>query len=160
MVWSPNIGMGYPFLNSGYDGYIPTPNSNNPSRVANFQVLNTDTTGGSANVLDALDDPYTPYYPGDEYVDWVGISVYNYNHDYNSHQTTPVTLDVLSTGKTSLIGDIPVKNFYQNFVVGKNKPFIISETGSAYITNDESNPGYMTQEADPVATELAIKESW
>ena len=24
------------------------------------------------------DDPYSPYYPGDEYVDWVGASIYSY----------------------------------------------------------------------------------
>lgn len=24
------------------------------------------------------DDPYAPYYPGDEYVDWVGASIYTY----------------------------------------------------------------------------------
>ena len=160
MVWAPNIGMGYPFRNSGYDGYIPTPDSLDPLRVANFRELNTDNTGTSANILDPLDDPYTPYYPGDEYVDWVALSVYNYNHDATTHQTTPVTLDVLSSGKTSLIGNSLVNNFYQNFVIARNKPFLIAETGSAYVTNDAAFPGYLAPEANPTETELTIKESW
>ena len=32
-----------------------------------------DTNGDG--VVDNLDDPYLPYYPGDAYVDWVGMSV-------------------------------------------------------------------------------------
>jgi hypothetical protein len=34
-----------------------------------------DTNGDG--VLDNSDDPFTPYYPGDDMVDWVGISVYS-----------------------------------------------------------------------------------
>ena len=32
-----------------------------------------DTNGDG--VVDNLDDPYEPYYPGDASVDWVGMSV-------------------------------------------------------------------------------------
>ena len=29
-----------------------------------------------AQVFDKFDDPYGPYYPGDDVVDWVGVTVY------------------------------------------------------------------------------------
>ena len=83
MVWSPNIGTGYP-----YAGGSPAP----PEEVAS--LLDTNRNG----VLDNGDDPYLPYYPGDQYVDWVGISLYNlaYNdNDPNKHQTRPVTPDFI-----------------------------------------------------------------
>jgi hypothetical protein len=161
MVWAPNVGNGYPFRNSGYDGYIPTANDADPKKAANFLELNTNNIGLSADILDNLDDPYTPFYPGDEFVDWVGISVYNYLHDATTHQTNPVDLNVLTTGVTSLIGNGQNNNFFQNFVVARNKPFIIAETGSALISNDATTPpGYVALAENPTQTELAIKESW
>ena len=39
-----------------------------------FQAL--DTNGDKQ--LTMADDIYTPYYPGDQYVDWVGMSIYNF----------------------------------------------------------------------------------
>jgi hypothetical protein len=36
--------------------------------------LDTNADG----VLDATDDMYTPYYPGDDWVDWVGMSVFHF----------------------------------------------------------------------------------
>lgn len=35
-----------------------------------------DTNGNG--VIDQEDDPWTPYWPGEEYVDWVGVSYYHY----------------------------------------------------------------------------------
>jgi hypothetical protein len=66
MVWSPNIGFGYPNRGDGYDQYNPTFNDPDPKRAANFLVLDTNND----RLLTAEDDPYGPYYPGDEYVDW------------------------------------------------------------------------------------------
>ena len=40
----------------------------------NFQAMDTNGDGQ----LTMADDMYTPYYPGDEYVDWVGMSIYNF----------------------------------------------------------------------------------
>jgi hypothetical protein len=38
-----------------------------------------------------IDDPYSPYYPGDEYVDWVGASLYIYGtrHPWSDNIIAP-----------------------------------------------------------------------
>lgn len=59
VVWAPNLGSGYPF---GQTANIAS---------TDLAVLDTNKNGQ----LDAGDDPYTPYYPGDDYVDWIGLSV-------------------------------------------------------------------------------------
>jgi beta-mannanase len=53
LVWSPNTSVGYPF------GVVP------PTAMEDFALLDSNNNGQ----IDALDDPYTPYWPGDEYVD-------------------------------------------------------------------------------------------
>jgi hypothetical protein len=55
-VWAPNFSRGYPY---------------NFTSVSNddLTILDTNRNG----ILDSGDDPYVPYYPGDEYVDWVGL---------------------------------------------------------------------------------------
>lgn len=62
-VWAPAYGAGYPF---------------DRSRAALDEVLVRDRsaldTSGDGRV-DAADDPYGPYYPGDPAVDWVGLSM-------------------------------------------------------------------------------------
>lgn len=60
MVWAPNVGAGYPFTSSEYNYVTPKPGS------VDFNALDTNKDG----VLDNRDDPYLPYYPGDQYVDW------------------------------------------------------------------------------------------
>ena len=70
MVWAPNTGNGFPYSVS-------------------FAVLNTspadraamDTNGNG--ILDIGDDPYLPFYPGDAFVDWVGLSSYWYRFDHS-----------------------------------------------------------------------------
>ena len=57
-VWAPMAGDGYPY---GQDS----------NYINKFPMLDTNKDG----VFNTLDDPYSPYYPGDQYVDWVGFSV-------------------------------------------------------------------------------------
>jgi len=40
--------------------------------VADQTALDTNNNGQ----LDGGDDPYSPWYPGDDQVDWIGISLY------------------------------------------------------------------------------------
>ena len=66
MVWAPAYGAGYPFGRSY--GAVDAAGQ----RIG--QVLDTDGNG----TVDDGDDPYAPYFPGDRYVDWVGLSLYHY----------------------------------------------------------------------------------
>ena len=132
MVWAPNIGTSYPWAPNDR---IPVANSPDPLLAANFITMNTNAAGASATVIDNTDDPYTPYYPGDIYVDWVALSIYNYGQQV----TVPGTLaNYMSPAN-------PLHDFYGIFSAGKNKPFMLGETGSSF------RPG---------TDELAIKESW
>ena len=66
-VWAPVYGSGYPFRAvDGADGAL--------DEVLERDRPSLDTSGDDR--LDAADDPYGPYYPGDAAVDWVGLSMY------------------------------------------------------------------------------------
>jgi hypothetical protein len=91
-----------------------------------------------------LDDPYDPFYPGDEYVDWVGLSVYTFGSAF------PWSDNIIApAGKAASI--IDYRDFYQKYAVQRNKPFFITETGAAFHVNTPLGPG---------VGELATKQSW
>ena len=116
MAWTPNQGWGYPWANGTYSIQPGNPD---------FALLDTHAD----NVLDDQDDPYAPYYPGDEYVDWVGHSFYHWSNiparGYNH---------VPWTGKWGNANGIDnaVVNFHNTFAVGHNKPMLIAETSALY----------------------------
>jgi hypothetical protein len=60
MVWGPNLGITYPFNTPNALSRAPTAISD----PVNFRLLDTNND----TVLNTFDDPYGPYYPGDEYV--------------------------------------------------------------------------------------------
>jgi hypothetical protein len=62
-LWAPNSGVGYPFSSNIFSATIGSDRFD--------PELDTNKDGN----YDDNDDPFTPYYPGDEYVDWVGFSV-------------------------------------------------------------------------------------
>lgn len=69
MVWSPVYGSGYPFREeTGADSEIDLSGSRQPGPL--------DTNGNGR--LDEGDDPYGPYYPGDDAVDWTGLFLYRF----------------------------------------------------------------------------------
>lgn len=99
--------------------------------------------------LNLLDDPYTPYYPGDEYVDWIGLSVYWFGYRQGEN-ALPIGNHfealIHGTSEWSIQGGQPVWDFYAMF---PNKPFGIPETGVAFYVNSPPGPG-----------ELAMKRAW
>ena len=160
MVWGPNIGTTYPF--GTYTR--ATANSTKPTiSLTNWALLDTNGDGN----LDVLDDPYTPYYPGDEYVDWVALSLY-WSPDYNLNtQIWPEYWEDSMTGTNNYGNDIidrldarvlgnPAHNFYARFAEGHNKPFLIPETGAPWFTapNGRVDPLF------PATTELSVKQYW
>jgi hypothetical protein len=62
-LWAPNSGNGYPFPNGPHSVTITSPSFD--------KELDTNGDG----LYNDLDDPYSPFFPGDEWVDWVGFSV-------------------------------------------------------------------------------------
>ena len=155
MVWGPNTGFGYPYIGSGYDQYNPRLNDPDPKRAANFRVLDTNGDGQ----LTAADDPYGPFYPGDEYVDWVALSIYNTGRDDQTRQTTVAPEGILGAF-LSTPGNAQM-DFYERFCASKNKPFLLAETGAAFITD---LPGATQPQIRPAGTsravENSIKQAW
>lgn len=142
MVWSPNYAGGYPFGNETYNA--------KPNDV-DFPTLDTNHDGK----LTTYDDAYTPYYPGDDAVDWVGLTLYNWGCHYPwgpniAAEPNKFVQQVTGTynglcGNESMDG-----NFYQQYAVGHHKPMALSETSAFY---DEA-------EAGQGSTNLQIKQAW
>ncbi|KAJ3075338.1 hypothetical protein HDU98_008421 [Podochytrium sp. JEL0797] len=173
-IWSPNSGNGYPF------------SKNPPVSAADLKLLDTNSNG----VVDEFDDPYSPYYPGDEYVDWVGMSVYHYGATYpwvdNVVPDANKFERYLNNSDPALgnpAGGIPygyypfysyfsspagIKNNITGAVVSAgNKPLIISETAATYhfAWKDAASKALFNEPVpgfnDAVkATRLDIKQAW
>jgi hypothetical protein len=125
---SPSFAFQYPF------GVVT------PKTPEDLALMDTNKDG----VVDAKDDPFGPFYPGDSFVDWVGLSIYTYG------STFPWSDNVISPpGKFELYFNNG--NFYSTFAQGKNKPMMISETGAAFHVNTPKGPG---------VGEVETKRSW
>lgn len=141
MVWAPNEATGYPFPN----GPFPP---GGPRRVSS--QMDTNHNGH----LDTGDDPYAPYYPGDRYVDWVGLTIYHYGYRW------PWTKNVLpepGVFVAKIRGTYDGKggdwrrepDFYEAYAVRHNKPFMAGETSALY-----------TPQTHTGASNYAIKMAW
>ncbi|WP_082485485.1 glycoside hydrolase family 26 protein [Rathayibacter sp. Leaf296] len=140
MMWAPNSAEGYPF-EGGASAAQPG--------TADFALL--DTTGDGVLTLD--DDPYAPYYPGDDAVDWVGMSLYHWGsaHPWGENELPePGKFAAQLTGTYSgAAGDeTAAPDFYQTYGVEHGKPVAIPETAALVVPR-----------GDP-AGELAIKQAW
>jgi hypothetical protein len=145
-VFAPNpVGTtGYPFQGGAYS----LPNTPSPD----LTLLDTNKNG----VLDAADDPYTPYYPGDDFVDWVGLSAYFFGNNF------PFVLNEMppNTYFSQLMKQGTI-NFYDTFCTKAGKPMMITESGTAFHQN------LLTPAADTGSTvvapgpgELAMKQAF
>ena len=138
MVWTPNQGAGYPWTTGQY--YNSDPSS------ADFALLDTNKDG----VWNWLDDPYSPYYPGDAYVDWVGHSYYHWsNTDVRGKNEIPY--DGQWAEANGIGGAATVPNFHEVYAVGHSKPMMIAETSALY------DPHYTK---GGTASEAEIKNAW
>jgi hypothetical protein len=132
MLWAPNQGEGYPYSGGRYE-----------SKAGSEAARLLDTNGDG--VVTPADDPYAPYWPGDEYVDWVGMSLYFWGLTYpwGDNELPP-------DGRFAALvtGGETVPDFYAAYAVGHDKPFAIVETAAFY------RPG------GGGAEEPAIKTAW
>jgi hypothetical protein len=148
MVWQPFQARGYPFTRQRSAAAPGTPG---------FAALDTNSDG----VWNGLDAAYSPYYPGDGDVDWVGLTAL---HDGagvgNALNTMPAdgelasmltgaaygTTSGTSSGTTSGTsgGD---GNFYETYAVQRGKPLLLQT--AAYFNPSAAGP-----------SEPDIKSSW
>jgi hypothetical protein len=155
MVWAPNVGTAYPF-SPGANLSPPPYNATIARNLTEFLALDTDGSGQ----FDQNDDPYGPYYPGDDVVDWVGLSLYYYPLQ-EINEPLPLTYfeDTLTgTGDTiQYIQNMTLlstqwadqQNFYKRFAEDKQKPMMFPETGAPFLRDLPANAG-----------ELNIKRVW
>lgn len=140
MLWAPNYGGGYPFAGGAHQA---------PAGSADARALDTDGDGA----VTGRDDPYAPYYPGDDAVDWVGMTLYHFGnvHPWGENEVPePGKFAALLTGTyVGLNGDeSAVPDFDGVYATGHRKPLAIPETGALYA------PGHGG------ATALQIKQAW
>lgn len=143
MVWSPNDGAGYPFPGGKYETKPGT---------TDFALLDTNHDGR----LSESDDMYAPYWPGNDAVDWVGLSLYHFGEAYPWGANVvpePTKFADKLTGdyRNAKLDQRAVPNFYTEYADGHNKPMVISETAAAY--NPVGSP-------NTARTERDIKQAW
>lgn len=85
----------------------------------------------SPNDMGALDKPFNLYYPGDEYVDWIGVSCYAQQYFCGKKNTSLKESIYFMTGDNAWATNKvkPIVKFMQEY--GINKPLMISEGGVA-----------------------------
>jgi hypothetical protein len=134
MIWAPNYGVGYPFG-------TPIP----AAGTADFLGLDTNHDG---RITDR-DDMYEPYYPGDDAVDWVGMTLYHWGLSFPWLENELPPADALAR---SIVGTYQgaVPNFYARYCADPThaKPMAITETAAFYNTQM------------PGPSELSIKQAW
>lgn len=140
MVWSPVYGSGYPFgREQGTDSEIDL------SESREVEPLDTDGDGR----LGPGDDPYGPYYPGDDAADWVGLFLYRFGQSQGVRRNVLPPPDEVAARLAERwgYGEGAPDPFYDRFAEGRGKPLLL-ETAALY------NP------AVGGATERALKQRW
>jgi hypothetical protein len=140
MMWAPNSAEGYPF-DGGEFAALPG--------TDDFRALDTDSDGA----LTLQDDPYAPYYPGDDAVDWVGMSLYHWGSAYpwgeNELPEEGKFAAQLTGTYVGAAGDeSAAPDFYQTYGVEHGKPVAIPETAALVVPRGDASG------------ELAIKQAW
>jgi hypothetical protein len=140
MVWAPNEGAGYPFAGGPFEAASGSPES---------AALDTDGDGD----LTAADDPYAPYWPGDDAVDWVGMSLYFWGVQYpwGENELPPdgrFAEQITGQPTDAHADERSVPDFYATYAEGHDKPMAIIETAALY---DPAGDG---------PDEAAVKSAW
>jgi hypothetical protein len=137
MLWQPFLGRDYPFTRNRS---APEPGS------SGFAALDTNSDG----VWNGQDDAYSPYYPGDDSVDWVGLSA---SHDDTGGAAALNTLPTDGELATMLTGTggAPAAgskaDFYDRYAVQHGKPLLLQT--AAYFSPTAGGPA-----------EAEIKSAW
>jgi hypothetical protein len=119
MAWAPNEGSGYPFTGGQFASEDPALDTNGDGTITN------------------ADDPYAPYWPGDDAVDWVGMSLYHWGLAYpwgeNELPADGTFRALLTGGNTGAHeGQVEIPDFYAIYAEGHDKPMGVFETAALY----------------------------
>lgn len=121
-----------------------------PTNVTEANALDTSGDGD----LTVADSPFSPYWPGDEYVDWVGLSVYYKgpnSQNINVLQPRGYCYGALSNynPNTGLSAPDP---WYETYCLGKpNVACMFAESGVAYHDMILGDQG---------VSDFALKQQW
>ncbi|KAJ3066563.1 hypothetical protein HDU99_003811, partial [Rhizoclosmatium hyalinum] len=125
-VWAPNAADSYPF--------------GAPLGAYELSALDTNKNGR----LDYNDDPFSPYWPGEDYVDWVGISLYwkgdpstQYPLHDNSVCPSNYWEQMVQGGP---LGSNEAFPFYDMFAKKYNKPLVMPEGGASFSLTQQPSP--------------------
>ena len=126
MLWAPNYGGGYPFRGGKYEAKPGT---------KDFTLLDTNGDG----ILDQNDDTYAPYYPGDDAVDWVGMTIYHWGDRWPwgknvVPEANKFTAQITGTYNGAAGDEQPVPDFYAIYAEERGKPMAVPETSAFYNT--------------------------
>jgi hypothetical protein len=135
-LWAPAYGGGYPFVADLDD----------PRDEA---VLDVDGDG----VVTRADDPYSPYWPGTDAVDWVGLALFHWGSTWpwgeNAVPEPGKLVDQLTGTYAGLGGDDrALPDFYATYGDGFDKPVALPETGALWASGVAGS------------SERAIKRTW
>lgn len=154
LVWAPSYAAGYPFTEAygAVEGL----------EAGSVTALDTNGNG----LIDGGDDPYAPYYPGDDVVDWVGLSMYHFG-SYEQGPTTSAdgTREYSGAIETSVLPEpdkfadqlagtygiapgAPTIDFAKVYAAGKDKRFLV-QTAALFDPEDADS-----------APEADIKAAW
>lgn len=139
MVWSPAYGAGYPF-GRAY-GEVPPAGNRDPA------LLDTDDDGR----VDDADDPYGPYWPGAQAVDWVGLSLYRFGAAQPFGTNTlpdPDEYALRLSEDWEYATPQNRRSFYERFAADQRKPMLV-QTSALFNPSSPDGPG-----------ETAIKQAW
>lgn len=141
MVWSPVYGSGYPFgREQGTDSEIDLSGARETARL--------DTNGDGR--VNERDDPYGPYYPGDDAVDWAGLFLYRFGQSQGiDRNVAPPSAELRARlDETWGYGREARRDpFYDRFASARDQPMLL-ETAALY------NP------AVGGVSELELKRTW
>ncbi len=138
MVWSPVYGSGYPFREA-YGDLEP---------VEPEEIEALDTTGDG--VVSLGDDPYGPYFPGDDVVDWVGLTLYRFGPEAGGRtdpqperNTRPRSGEYAERLAETFGYDYGAgrRSFYERFAKPSQRPVLV-ETGALHHTDEEGATPY------------------
>lgn len=90
----------------------------------------------SPNLASAYGTDRDDFYPGDEYVDWVGVSLYSKKYYQSNKNETAYNSLLFKSGKNSQ-PIVVLKDLIETY--GNRKPIMISESGAGHYTYSNVN---------------------